>query len=169
MSPEALIARIRAQQPEEEIQSLARYADAGRSVASRLRTSADAPPGPGGRKRGESRYVDPYTGALLAEPRGEGFFRTTMQLHRWLVMDDVGKQVVGFSTVALVFFCLSGLYLRWPRRWGSPRAWLALDWKQKGRNFLWHLHSIVGTWMLLAYLVMALTGLWWSYDWYRAA
>ena len=122
-----------------------------------------------GERRGERRQLDPYTGALLPEPRYQGFFRTTMQLHRWLAADDVGKQVVAASTVALVFFCLSGLYLRWPRRWGSLRTWLALDWRQKGRNFLWHLHSVVGTWVLLGYLVMALTGLWWSYGWYREA
>lgn len=169
LSPGALVARIREQRPDDEVQSVARYADPARAARVGFAPRADAQPsGPGGRKRGESRYVDPYTGALLAEPHYEGFFRTTMQLHRWLAMDDAGKQVVGFSTLALVFFCLSGLYLRWPRRWGSPRAWLALDWNQKGRNFLWHLHSIVGTWVLLAYLVMALTGLWWSYDWYRA-
>ena len=113
--------------------------------------------------------VDPYTGKVLPEPRHQGFFRTTMQLHRWLVAGDIGKQVVGASTVILVFFCLSGLYLRWPRRWRSLRTWLALDWRQKGRNFLWHLHSVVGTWVLLSYLVMALTGLWWSYGWYREA
>ena len=57
--------------------------------------------------------------------------------------------------------------MRWPRRPLDWRAWLKLDTRQKGRNFLWHLHSIVGTWLLLAYLVMSLSGLWWSYDWYR--
>src|SRR3546814_10097919 len=117
----------------------------------------------------ERRHLDPYTGELLGQPRHQAFFRTTMRLHRWLVADDIGKQVVGASTVILVFFCLSGLSLRWPRRWGSARAWLALDWGQKGRNFLWHLHSVVGTWELLTYLVMSLTGLWWSYGWSRDA
>src|SRR5690606_30240526 len=105
----------------------------------------------------------------LAAHRHQESVRLTLGLHRWLAADDVGKQVVGASTVALVFFCLSGLYLRWPRRLGSLRTWLALDWRQKGRNFLWHLHSVVGTWLLLGYLVMALTGLWWSYGWYREA
>ena len=166
LAPAELVARIRARR-----QTGSAVADAvrrpGRRGARRLRTARRARPGPGGRARGESRYVDPYTGALLAEPRGEGFFRTTMQIHRWLAVDAVGKQIVGASTVALVYFCLSGLYLRWPRRWNRLRAWLALDWGQKGRNFLWHLHSVVGTWVLLAYLAMALTGLQWSYGWYR--
>ena len=31
------------------------------------------------------------------------------------------------------------------------------------------LHSVVGTWVLLIYLMSALTGLWWSFDWYRNA
>lgn len=167
LAPELLVARIRAQASNAKLQTLALSNDPEEAAKAGFAPRADAPMGPGGRARGESRYVDPYSGTLLAKPRGEGFFRTTMQLHRWLVMDDVGKQIVGFSTAVLVFFCLSGLYLRWPRRWGSLRVWLALDWRQKGRNFLWHLHSIVGTWMLLLYLVMALTGLWWSYGWYR--
>lgn len=166
--PAALVARIREQAPADRVQSLSLSRDAEEAARVGFAPRKDAKPGPGGRgPRGETRYVDPYTGRLLGKPRGEGFFRTTMQLHRWLAMDDVGKQVVAFSTIALIYFCLSGLYLRWPRRWRSLRTWLALDWRQKGRNFLWHLHSIFGTWVLLAYLVMALTGLWWSYDWYR--
>ena len=170
LSPEALVARVREQRPGERIQSLALSREATDPARVGFAPAKNAARGPGGRgPRGETRYVDPYTGDLLGKPKGEGFFRTTMQLHRWLAMDDVGKQIVAFSTVALIYFCLSGLYLRWPRRWGSLRTWLALDWKQKGRNFLWHLHSVVGTWMLVAYLVMSLTGLWWSYGWYRDA
>jgi sulfite reductase (NADPH) flavoprotein alpha-component len=66
-----------------------------------------------------------------------------------------------------VFFCLSGLYLRWPRQWRSWRAWLTLDWKKKGRSFNWDLHSVAGTWCLVFYLLAALTGLSWSYEWYN--
>jgi sulfite reductase (NADPH) flavoprotein alpha-component len=162
LAPAALLERVRGQRPGERIASLQLSADP-RDAAVVGFAARD------GGRRGERWHVDPYTGTLLDAPRYQDFFRTTMRLHRWLVADDVGKQVVGASTVILVFFCLSGLYLRWPRRRGSLRTWFALDWRQKGRNFLWHLHAIVGTWALLAYLVMALTGLWWSYGWYRDA
>ena len=68
----------------------------------------------------------------------------------------------------LVFLTVSGLYLRWPRgRARNWRAWLTFDPRLKGRTFLWHLHAISGTWILIAYLVMSLTGLQWSYEWYR--
>ena len=162
LAPGELVARLRVQRPDDTLASLTLSSDP-EDVA----RVAFASRGDGG--RGERRNLDPHTGGFLPEPRGEGFFRGTMQLHRWLAADDAGKQVVAVATVALVFFCLSGLYLRWPRRVGDLRAWFALDWKQRGRAFLWRLHAVVGTWVLLAYLVMASSGLWWSYGWYREA
>ena len=162
LPPSSLVERVAARRPGEAIASLALSSDPRDPAEVRL-----APKD--GERRGQQLALDPYTGDVLPEPRYQGFFRTTMQLHRWLVAGDIGKQVVGAATVVLVFFCLSGLYLRWPRRGGNLRTWLALDWRQKGRAFLWRLHAVVGTWVLLAYLVMALTGLWWSYGWYREA
>lgn len=167
LPPAALLARVAQAEPGKDVQALQLSADPEDAARITFAPAPGAAPGPGGRARGESRYLDPYSGNLLGTPRGEGFFRTTMQLHRWLAAGEVGKQIVGASTVAMVFFCLSGLYLRWPRRWRSPRAWLHLDTSLTGRRFLWHLHSVVATWLLLPYLVMALTGLWWSYGWYR--
>lgn len=124
---------------------------------------------PPGQRRGEMRYVDPYSGELLPAPVGEGFFGFVMQLHRFLAMGETGQQVTGACTLILIYFCLSGLYLRWPRRWLNWRTWLTLDWCKKGRAFNWDLHAVAGTWCLAFYLLAALTGLFWSYDWYRGA
>lgn len=121
-----------------------------------------------GERRGGIRFVDPYTAESLGEPRGLQFFGLMLQLHRFLAMGQSGRQITGASTIALVFFCLSGLYLRWPRRVFSWRAWLTFDWAKKGRAFNWDLHAVVGTWCLPLYLCAALTGLYWSYDWYRS-
>ena len=120
-----------------------------------------------GERRGPMRFFDPYTGELLAEPSGKAFFDLMLQLHRWLALGDVGKQITAASTLALVFFCLSGMYLRWPRQALNWRAWLTLDWAKKGRAFNWDLHAVVGTWCLVFYLCASLTGLYWSYDWFR--
>jgi sulfite reductase (NADPH) flavoprotein alpha-component len=122
---------------------------------------------PPGERRGEMRYFNPYTAEFLGEARGQDFFGLMLQLHRFLAMGDSGRQITGACTLILVFFCLSGLYLRWPRQWKSWRAWLTLDWKKKGRSFNWDLHSVAGTWCLVFYLLAALTGLSWSYEWYN--
>ena len=162
LAPSELVERVAAAEPAKTVSGLTLSSDPETSA----RVMFAPPPGEG-RRRGETRYVDPYSGTLLGEPTGEKFFRSVMGLHRWLLSGETGKQIVGASTVALVFFALSGLYLRWPRRALSWRAWLQLDLKHRGRSLLWELHSIVGTWVLIPYLLMALTGLYWSYDWYR--
>lgn len=130
--------------------------------------------GAGGGPRGETRLLDPYTGEALGQPAGQAFFRFTMQIHRWLAggefgAQDVGKQIVALSTIACIIFCVTGLYLRWPRKPLDWRVWLALDLRRKGRALLWHLHIIVGTWLLIPYVIMSLTGLTWSYEWWRGA
>ncbi len=126
---------------------------------------------PKGQRRGEHVFVDPRTGALLGHPTGERFFRTVMDLHRWLALpggpNSIGRQITGFAAMALIFFALSGLYLRWPRRALDWRAWFVLDLRKTGRNLHRALHAVVGGWVVIFYLLSALTGLTWSYDWYR--
>ncbi len=122
---------------------------------------------PPGERRGQMRYFDPYTGEFMGDAVGQDFFGLMLQLHRFLAMGDTGRQITGACTLILIFFCLSGLYLRWPRQVGNWRTWLTLDWAKKGRSFNWDLHAVAGTWSLLIYLLAALTGLSWSYEWYN--
>ncbi|HYJ19715.1 MAG TPA: PepSY-associated TM helix domain-containing protein [Burkholderiales bacterium] len=162
LSPDALVGRINAAVPEKRIAALTLASSPQESARV---TFAPEPPA----KRGESRYVNPYSGELLGKPAGEEFFRFVIQLHRYLAAGDIGKHIVGASTLGVVYLALSGLYLRWPATVFSVRSWLALRWSLKGRNFWWELHSVLGTWVLVVYLFAALTGLYWSYEWYRDA
>lgn len=120
-----------------------------------------------GQRRGPMRYFDPYTGQLQGRVVGQGFFGFVLQLHRFLAIGETGKQITAACTLMLLFFCLSGLYLRWPKNPLRWRTWLTFNWAKKGRAFNWDLHAVAGTWCLLFYLVAAVTGLIWSYDWFR--
>ncbi|MBB3803188.1 sulfite reductase (NADPH) flavoprotein alpha-component [Xanthomonas arboricola] len=118
--------------------------------------------------KGSARvYFDPYTGERVAAPRLSSTFAFLEDLHRHLTAGKRGQAVTGACTLILLFFCASGLYLRWPRRWWSLRTWWVVEWRRQGRSFLWSLHAVFGTWCLLVYLLIALTGLTWSYPWYR--
>ncbi|OYW34261.1 MAG: hypothetical protein B7Z41_02835 [Rhizobiales bacterium 12-66-7] len=172
LAPDQLLARIRANAPGKTPTALMVSADptrAARVTFAPPRQPAGAPGGGPGGPRGEYRYVSPYDGTLLGDVQGQAFFRFVMQVHRWLAAGDVGKQIVGASTIGLIVLSLSGLYLRWPRRALDWRNWLRLDFGRKGRSFLWELHSVIGTWVLPFYLLASLTGLYWSYEWYRGA
>lgn len=160
LAPEALVAAIHHQAPDKSISSLGFSPDRKDAVAVAFASN-------GG--RGNTVYADPYTGTLLGEAHGRNFMQKVRSLHRWILLDiDTGRPIVGIATALLVVLCLSGLYLRWPKRIGNWRTWLTFSRKQKGRSFLWHMHAVLGTWALLLYLLAALTGLWWSFGWYRS-
>lgn len=118
-------------------------------------------------RRGETYFVDPYTGQMLGRSTADVVFRFIMDIHRFLTVDGIGKQITGAATLLLFLLALSGLYLRWPRRIGNWRAWLHIDFKKRGRPLLWNLHAVIGTVVLVPYLLSATTGLYWSYDWWR--
>ena len=174
LSLDALTEAVRKQAPGKRITSLQISADP--TAAVRIVFAPDATANASGRgpQRGETRYANPYTGELIAGEvnRGQGFFRTTRSIHRWLLIDQldkqaVGRHIVGAATLLCVGLTLSGIYLRWPRNPGKWRVWLTFNPKFKGRAFLWHLHAVLGTWVLIGFLLMSLTGLYWSYNWYR--
>jgi sulfite reductase (NADPH) flavoprotein alpha-component len=125
---------------------------------------------PDGKSRQRS-FVDPVTGDLLGSATGETFFGKVRKLHRWLLLsgdgNGPGRQITAACAIALIFFALSGLYLRWPSRPLNWRSWLLLDLRKSGRSLYYGLHSVVGAWLILFYLTSAMTGLWWSYGWYQ--
>lgn len=163
LTPDRLIATLEADNPGYYVARL--DWELARERSHRVRMSASE-----GRGRKQGR-VDRATGAILGDSSAAGFFHTMDDLHRWLALpgggNGIGRQITAFSAIALIFFALSGLYLRWPRKALDWRSWFVLDLRKTGRNLWRALHVTIGTWVLCFYLISALTGLWWSYDWYR--
>ncbi len=163
LTPQQLITSVRSTDPAAIITSVT-VAEPGHPASVGLAPA-------NGQGRGKQILLDPYSAAPLGEPAGRAFFQFSEQLHRFLVMpggnQGIGKTIVGISTLILVYLALSGLYLRWPRLWTRLKVWLKPNFRARGRALWWSLHAVFGTWVLLAYLVMALTGLWWSFEWYR--
>jgi len=139
MAPQQIMQAARLVKPHERVTSIILYDTPGSSARVGL---ASAP----GERKGETVYLNPYTGALLPQLHYEGFFEWVEQLHRFLLLPrDPGKMVSGVLAFCLMGLALSGLYLRWPRRVWDWRTWLTFDIRMKGRSFLWGLHSVVGT------------------------
>ena len=165
LAPSLLAARIEAQRPGERIAALTLSGEPGHSAVVRFARNR------GGGERPPSLYTDPSDGTVLGPVRLETFFGTVRALHRWLLLPGEGKgwgrPITGACAIALLVFLGSGLYLRWPGRHGW-RVWLRPNLGRPGRARWWSLHAVAGTWLLPVYAVSALSGLWWSYDWYRA-
>ena len=119
-------------------------------------------------------YVNQYTGEVIGKDERLPFFRTVFRLHRWLMDSNPGEGkvfwgriIVGTSTLAFVVILISGLVIWWPRNRKMLKNRLQIAAK-KGKNRFWHdLHVAGGFYALLLLLAMALTGLTWSFEWYR--
>jgi len=166
LMPDEIIRRIEADNPGARVSGLTIANDP--TAAMRARFAREAP----GTRRA-SIYADPYDGRTLGTPVGEETFATIRQLHRWLLLsgdaDGYGRWITGAAVVSLLALLMTGIVLRWPRRVRSLKTWLKPNFALHGRGFFWSLHSVIGTWLIPIYLITALTGLWWSYDWYKDA
>ena len=121
-----------------------------------------------------SMYVDPYTGEIKGKYERPAFFVTMFRLHRWLLdsmraEDGVfwGKMIVGFSTLLFVVVLISGIVIWWPRTRKALKNSLSISVGRGFRRFWYDLHVAGGMYALLFLLAMALTGLTWSFGWYR--
>ncbi|MGM9713172.1 MAG: PepSY-associated TM helix domain-containing protein, partial [Prevotella sp.] len=124
--------------------------------------------------RRASIYVDQYTGEVTGRSERLPFFDTMFRLHRWLLGSSSGgdgvawgKLLTGVATLALVFILITGL-LMWLTNRNKPlTASLAIH-VTKGWGRFWHdLHVAGGIYATIFILAMALTGLTWSFSWYR--
>jgi sulfite reductase (NADPH) flavoprotein alpha-component len=124
------------------------------------------------RQRPTPVYADPYDGTVLGEMRWANGFTTIRALHQWMLLpgdgNGWGRQVTGVCTVALLIFLATGLVLRWPQV-HRLRIWLRPNLSRPGRARWWSLHAVGGTWLTPVYLVIALSGLTWSYDGFKDA
>ena len=127
--------------------------------------------------RRASLYVDQYTGEVKGKSERSGFFMFMFRMHRWL-LDSMnpgnegifwGKMIVGVSTLLLVFVLIAGIVIWWPRTRKALKNSLKITATKGWRRFWYDLHVAGGMYALIFLLAMALTGLTWSFPWYRTA
>lgn len=124
--------------------------------------------------RRASMYVDQYTGEITGKYERAPFFNFMFRMHRWL-LDSMkqdggifwGKMIVGTSTLMFVFVLISGVVVWWPRTRKALKNSLKIVANKGWRRFWYDLHVAGGMYALVFLLAMALTGLTWSFQWYR--
>lgn len=118
--------------------------------------------------------VNPYSGEINGWVEGNSFFQTVRKLHRWLLdapaqkgASSTGKTIVGITTLLMVVILISGIVLWWPRTRKSLQNRLKVSCTKGSFRFWYDSHVSLGFYVTIFLLVMALTGLTWSFRWYR--
>lgn len=103
-------------------------------------------------------------------------FPEMMRLHRWLLDEykrdgsfSWGKSIVGYATLVLAIIIISGIVIWYPRNKKVLRNRLKVKTKAGWFRFFYDLHVSGGFYAALLLLILALTGLTWSFGWYRNA
>lgn len=122
-------------------------------------------------------FMNPYTGEFIKKqtPRGNGefnFFNFIIDGHRalWLPY-EIGRPIVGGATLIFLVLLVTGLVMWWPKRWNKANRNKSFKIKLNGsfKRINYDLHNVLGFYSLVFALVLAVTGLVWSFAWFDKA
>lgn len=116
-------------------------------------------------------FVDPYSGHVLGKIDVEtNFFWIVRQIHQFLYLRrDVGSTIVGSSVLLFIITLLSGLFLWWPKNRKVAVKRLKINFSTKWKRLNYDLHQVLGFYAFLVALVIAATGLVWSFKWWETS
>ena len=167
LSTKEILEKYQTQNPDSKINSISFSTNKSSSIV--LNIASKDP----NNRRGESIFLNPYTAEVLPQVKGKDFFMFFFKLHRWLTFDGdtqwVGKNAVALSTIACIILTIGGVIVYWNRIKINFIKSFTFSFKYENRAFLSTMHAAIGMWVIPFFLLMCLTGLYWSYDWYKSA
>ncbi|RYD19110.1 MAG: PepSY domain-containing protein, partial [Verrucomicrobiaceae bacterium] len=155
-----LKSRVEAERPGEAVSTIAMFRDPARAWEVYIGEEGHL-------------YVNPFTGVSQASRAHDAHavIHLLEEWHRWLGaregITSGSKLVTGVCNLALVFLCVTGLWLWFPRRWSwralRPLLFLKTSYKGKARDFNWH--NVFGFWSLPVLLILSVTAVAISFEW----
>lgn len=114
-------------------------------------------------------YVDQYTGKVLGviDMRYE-FFNIVEQLHRQLLLvKPVGSVLVGSCILLFLLMMITGFVLWLPKNYKQFKKSISIKWNSKWKRLNYDLHNSLGFYALPIAILIAITGLVWSFRWWE--
>ncbi|MGE8537436.1 MAG: PepSY-associated TM helix domain-containing protein [Chryseobacterium sp.] len=117
----------------------------------------------------KSTYYNQYTGEVLGQPNVDSgrFFEVVLDLHRNLMMGNVGRQIVGASVLMFCILLISGFILWLPKKLKFLKQGLTVMFKAKFQRVNYDLHNTLGFYTFLMLFFIAVTGLYVTYPWVK--
>ena len=159
-----------------EVVGLSVYEGANRTVQFNVKKAEE--------ERPVTYFVNPYTAEILADnsekTSAEEFMGYMFSLHRWLLLDkieapilesmgnrDLGRFINGVATLLFLLGVITGLVIWFPQKVKNWKQGLKVKWSGNWKRVNHDLHNTLAFYSLIALFIMAVTGPFWSYQWYR--
>ena len=156
--------------------SVTAYSGADRSVQFQVKKE--------GEEKATTYFVDPYTGEILADnakkTTSEELMGYVFSMHRWLLLDKVetpilesmtnqelGRLINGIATSLFLLGVLTGIFLWLPKKAKNWKQGLSVKWSGNWKRINHDLHNTLAFYSILALFIMAVTGPFWSFGWYK--
>lgn len=137
-----------------------------------------------GQEKPTTLFVDPYTGDVLADnvekTSTEEFMGYMFSLHRWLLLDkieepimesmtnqELGRFINGVATLLFLLGVITGMVIWVPQKAKNWKQGLQVKWDANWKRVNHDLHNTLAFYSLGALFIMAVTGPFWSYQWYK--
>lgn len=134
--------------------------------------------------RGNTFYINPYSGEILGNSSDktttEEFMGYMFSLHRWLLLDrvedpilesmgnrDLGRFINGVSTILFLLGVITGMVIWIPNKVKNWKQGLKIKWSGNWKRVNHDLHNTLAFYSMILLFIMAATGLFWSFNWYR--
>jgi uncharacterized iron-regulated membrane protein len=85
-----------------------------------------------------------------------------VELHDNLLSGPTGRRINGIGGAAFLLIVLTGGVLWWPGRKRWQRS-LSFNWRQRGYQLLWRLHSTLGFWTFPLLLIWGITAVYFAF------
>jgi uncharacterized iron-regulated membrane protein len=112
-------------------------------------------------------YINPYTGKVQGHDLLQSnFFVIVQYIHLYLLLPaNIGKLVVGTSTLVFVVIMVTGIVLWWPKRKTDRKRSFTIKWNGRWRRVNYDLHNVLGFYATSVAVILAITGMSMSFEW----
>ncbi|TDE18004.1 PepSY-associated TM helix domain-containing protein [Dyadobacter psychrotolerans] len=121
-------------------------------------------------KYNEEVFVDPYTGTVLGVvDRKYEFFNVVRRIHQNLLLPyEIGSLIVGSACLMFLVLLITGFVLWLPKTKNGWKQRFTIKWNAKWRRVNYDSHNVGGFYVLPIAMIIVVTGLVWSFDWWES-
>ncbi|RZJ50712.1 MAG: PepSY domain-containing protein [Flavobacterium sp.] len=114
-------------------------------------------------KKKKTYYFNPYDGSLINQ-NGADWLNTVLEIHRTLLLGEVGEFIQGWSVVIFLIILITGLILWFPNQMRLVKQSLKIKWSGSFKRVNYDLHQVLGFYASIFLLLIAFSGTYFAFE-----